>query len=125
MIPQETIDRILDLTKVEEVIGDFVSLKRRGSSYVACCPFHSERTPSFTVTPSKGFYYCFGCHKGGSAVNFLMEHENMSYVEALRYLASKYHVEIQEEENTAEFSAAKKLSPAGTTEPRYFFTRSG
>ena len=78
MIPQETIDRILDLTKVEEVIGDFVSLKRRGSSYVACCPFHSERTPSFTVTPSKGFYYCFGCHKGGSAVNFLMEHENMS-----------------------------------------------
>ena len=89
MIPQETIDRILDLTKVEEVIGDFVSLKRRGSSYVACCPFHSERTPSFTVTPSKGFYYCFGCHKGGSSVNFLMEHENMSYVEAIRYLASK------------------------------------
>ena len=102
MIPQETIDRILDLTKVEEVIGDFVSLKRRGSSYVACCPFHSERTPSFTVTPSKGFYYCFGCHKGGSAVNFLMEHENMSYVEAIRYLASKYNVEIQEEEESDE-----------------------
>lgn len=108
MIPQATVDRILDLTKVEEVIGDFVSLKRRGASYVACCPFHNEKTPSFNVTPSKGFYYCFGCHKGGNAVNFLMEHENMGYVEALRYLASKYHVEIEEEEESPEAVMARQ-----------------
>ncbi len=109
MIPQETKDRIFDLTKIEEVIGDFVSLKRRGANYLACCPFHNEKTPSFSVSPSKGLYYCFGCHKGGNAVTFLMEHEGMGYVEALRWLAKKYNVEIiEEEEDPAALQARQR-----------------
>ncbi|MDD7454769.1 MAG: DNA primase [Bacteroidales bacterium] len=102
MIPDETVREILDTAKVEEVVGDFVSLRRRGSEYWACCPFHNEKTPSFHVVPSKGIYYCFGCHKGGSAVGFVMDYEHMSYVEALRYLAKKYNIEIHEKEETAE-----------------------
>ncbi|MCI2109292.1 MAG: DNA primase [Bacteroidales bacterium] len=102
MIPDETVRQILDTAKVEEVVGDFVSLRRRGSEYWACCPFHNEKTPSFHVVPSKGIYYCFGCHKGGSAVGFVMDYEHMSYVEALRYLAKKYNIEIHEKEETAE-----------------------
>lgn len=102
MIPQETVDLILSTARIEEVIGDFVTLKRRGSSYVACCPFHNERTPSFHVTPSKGIYKCFGCGKGGSAVGFLMDYDHRSYGEALRYLADKYHIDIVEEELSAE-----------------------
>lgn len=108
MIPQETKDRILDLTKVEEVIGDFVSLRRQGANYLACCPFHNEKTPSFSVSPTKGFYYCFGCHKGGSAVTFLMEHEGMSYAEALRYLGKKYNVEVVEEDEDPETIIARQ-----------------
>lgn len=102
MIPDETVRKILDTAQIEEVVGDFVSLKRRGSEYWACCPFHNEKTPSFHVVPSKGIYYCFGCHKGGSAVGFVMDYEHMSYVEALRYLAKKYNIEIEEREETAE-----------------------
>lgn len=102
MIPDETVRQILDTAKVEEVVGDFVSLRRRGSEYWACCPFHNEKTPSFHVVPSKGIYYCFGCHKGGSAVGFVMDYEHMSYMEALRYLAKKYNIEIHEKEETAE-----------------------
>ncbi|MDD7089842.1 MAG: DNA primase [Bacteroidales bacterium] len=102
MIPDETVRQILDTAKVEEVVGDFVSLRRRGSEYWACCPFHNEKTPSFHIVPSKGIYYCFGCHKGGSAVGFVMDYEHMSYVEALRYLAKKYNIEIHEKEETAE-----------------------
>ena len=107
MIPQKTVDLILDTAKIEEVVGDFVTLKRRGADYVACCPFHNEKTPSFHVNPSRGIYKCFGCGKGGSAVRFVMEYEHFSYVEALRYLADKYHIEIQEREETPEEIAAK------------------
>ena len=110
MIPKETIDQILDSTRIEEVIGDFVTLKRRGSSYVACCPFHNEKTPSFHVTPSRGIYKCFGCGKAGSAVGFLMDHEQMTYPEALRYLARKYNIEVKEEEESAEQIAARQRS---------------
>ena len=110
MIPKETVDLILDTARVEEVIGDFVTLKRRGSSYVACCPFHNEKTPSFHVTPSKGIYKCFGCGKAGSAVGFVMEYEHMTYPEALRYLAKKYNIEVQEEEESAEQIAARQRS---------------
>ena len=110
MIPKETVDQILDTARIEEVIGDFVTLKRRGSSYVACCPFHNEKTPSFHVTPSKGIYKCFGCGKAGSAVGFVMEHEHMTYPEALRYLARKYNIEVKEEEETAEQIAARQRS---------------
>ena len=110
MIPKETVDLILDTARIEEVVGDFVTLKRRGSSYVACCPFHNEKTPSFHVTPSKGIYKCFGCGKAGSAVGFVMEYEHMSYPEALRYLARKYNIEVQEEEESAEQIAARQRS---------------
>lgn len=102
MIPQETVQKILDTARVEEVIGDFVTLRRRGADLWACCPFHGEKTPSFHVIPAKGQYYCFGCHKGGSAVGFVMDYEHLSYVEALRYLARKYNIEIVEKEETAE-----------------------
>ncbi len=102
MIPRETVQKILDAARVEEVIGDFVTLRKRGADLWACCPFHGEKTPSFHVIPSKGQYYCFGCHKGGSAVGFIMDYEHLSYVEALRYLARRYNIEIVEKEETAE-----------------------
>ena len=102
MIPQETVQKILDTARVEEVIGDFVTLRRRGADLWACCPFHGEKTPSFHVMPSKAQYYCFGCHKGGSAIGVVMDYEHLSYVEALRYLARKYNIEIVEKEETAE-----------------------
>ena len=108
MIPQETVNLIIDTARIEEVVGDFVTLKRQGGSYWACCPFHNEKTPSFHVVPSRGIYKCFGCGKAGSAVGFLMEYERLSYSEALRYLANKYHIEIQEKEETAEEIAARQ-----------------
>lgn len=108
MIPQETVQKILDTARVEEVIGDFVTLKRRGSDFWACCPFHNEKTPSFHIIPSKGQYYCFGCHKGGSAIGFIMDYEHLSYVEALKYLAKKYGIEVVEEEESAEDIAKRQ-----------------
>ena len=108
MIPQETVNQILDAARIEEVVGDFVTLKRRGGSFVACCPFHNEKTPSFYVTPSKGIYKCFGCGKAGSAVGFVMEYEHLSYVEALKYLARKYHIDVVEKEESAEEIAARQ-----------------
>ena len=102
MIPQETVNRILDAAQIVDVVGDFVTLKKRGANHMACCPFHNEKTPSFVVSPSKGIYKCFGCGKSGTAVGFIMEHENLSYVEALKYLARKYHIEVVEKEESAE-----------------------
>ncbi len=102
MIPPETVDDIIASAKIEEVIDDYVNLKRRGVNLIGLCPFHNEKTPSFTVSPAKNLYKCFGCGKGGSSVNFLMEHEQFSYPEALRYLASKYNIQIKEEEKTDE-----------------------
>ena len=110
MIPHETVDKIIDTARIEEVVGDFVTLKRRGANYIACCPFHNEKTPSFVVSPSKGIYKCFGCGKSGTAVGFVMEHESMTYVEALRYLAKKYNVEIVESEVSAEEIAKRQRS---------------
>ena len=108
MIPHETVNKIIDTARVEEVVGEFVTLKRRGANYIACCPFHNEKTPSFYVSPSKGIYKCFGCGKSGTAVGFVMEHESLSYVEALKYLAKKYHIEVVEKEETAEEIAHKQ-----------------
>ena len=108
MIPQETANRILDTAQIVDVISDFVTLKRRGGNYVACCPFHNEKTPSFSVSPSRGIYKCFGCGKAGSAVGFVMEYEHLSYAEALRYLAKKYNIEIVEKEETAEEIARRQ-----------------
>lgn len=100
MIDQATIQKIFDAADIYEVISDFVSLKKRGVNYVGCCPFHNEKTGSFTVSPAKGIYKCFGCGKGGNAVNFIMEHEQLSYAEALRWLAARYNIIIEEKELT-------------------------
>ena len=108
MIPQDTVNRILDTAQIVDVVGDFVTLKKRGANYTACCPFHNEKTPSFSVSPSKGIYKCFGCGKSGTAVGFVMEHESLSYVEALKYLAKKYHIEVVEKEESAEDIAKRQ-----------------
>ncbi len=98
MIDQATIDRILDAAQIMDVVSDFVTLRKRGVNYVGLCPFHNDKTPSFYVSPAKGLCKCFACGKGGNAVHFIMEHEQMSYPEALRYLAKKYNIEIKERE---------------------------
>ena len=108
MIPLDTVDKILDSAQIVDVISDFVSLKRRGANYIACCPFHNEKTPSFYVSPAKGIYKCFGCGKSGTAVGFVMEHESMTYVEALKYLARKYGIEVKEKEDSPEEIAARQ-----------------
>jgi DNA primase len=110
MITQKTIQEVINTARVEEVIGDFIHLKRRGVNMIGNCPFHDEKTPSFTVSPSKNIYKCFGCGKGGDAVRFVMDHENLSYPEAIRFLAQKYRIEIEETENTAEQIAEKQLT---------------
>ena len=102
MIDRDTIDRIYAAADIVEVINDYVSLKRKGVNYQACCPFHNEKTPSFVVSPSKGLYKCFGCGKGGNAVSFVMEHENITYPEALKIVAKKYGIEVKEREESEE-----------------------
>lgn len=102
MIDRETIDRIYAAADIVDIIGEYVTLKRKGVNYQACCPFHNEKTPSFVVSPSKGLYKCFGCGKGGNAVTFLMEHESMSYPEALKTVAKRYGIEVQEKQLTEE-----------------------
>jgi len=96
MINRETIDKIMDTARIEEVVGDFVHLKKRGTSLIGNCPFHGEKTPSFHVSVTKGIYKCFGCGKGGDSVRFIMEHEKYSYPEALKFLAQKYNIEVEE-----------------------------
>ena len=105
MIPQETVDKILETARIEEVVGDFVNLKRRGTSLIGLCPFHNEKTPSFNVSVSKGIYKCFGCGKGGDSVRFIMDHEKAAYPDALRFLANKYGIEIAEVESSPEEQA--------------------
>ena len=102
MIPQETIDRIFEAARVEEVVGDFVSLKKAGVNYKGNCPFHDEKTPSFVVSPTKGIYKCFGCGKGGNVITFIQEIQGANYPEALKYIAEKYNIEVVEEELTEE-----------------------
>lgn len=102
MIDRQTIERILDAANIVDVIQDFVPLKKRGVNYLGLCPFHNEKTPSFTVSPAKEIFKCFGCGKVGNSVNFIMEHEHLTYPEALRYLGKKYHIEIIEKERSQE-----------------------
>lgn len=102
MINKDTIQNIIETARIEEVVGDFVVLKKRGVNMIGLCPFHNEKTPSFTVSPAKGIYKCFGCGKAGNSINFIMEHEHYTYPESLRYLAGKYHIEIEEEVQTVE-----------------------
>ena len=94
MITDEVKQQVLDAVRIEEVVGDFVTLKRRGTNLIGLCPFHNEKTPSFIVSPAKGIYKCFGCGKGGDAVSFLMEHDQLTYPEALKALARKYGITI-------------------------------
>ncbi|MBQ4138273.1 MAG: DNA primase, partial [Muribaculaceae bacterium] len=109
MIDRATVDRIIDAADIVDVVSDFVTLKKRGQNYLGLCPFHNDRRPSFNVSRTKGIYKCFSCGKGGGPINFIMEHEQMSYVEALRYLAKKYHIEIEERELTDEERAAQDI----------------
>jgi DNA primase len=102
MIDRQTIEKILDAAQIVDVIQEFVPLKKRGVNYLGLCPFHNEKTPSFTVSPSKEIFKCFGCGKVGNSVNFIMEHEHLSYPEALKFLARKYHIEVIEKELTPE-----------------------
>jgi DNA primase len=102
LIPKETIDLIFETARIDEVVGDFVHLKKRGVNLLGNCPFHDEKTPSFTVSPVKGIYKCFGCGKGGNSVNFVMDHEHFTYPEALKYLANKYNIFIEETVRTPE-----------------------
>jgi DNA primase len=102
MIDPYTIERIIDSSEITDVVQDFITLKKRGVNFIGLCPFHNEKTPSFTVSPSKGIFKCFGCGKGGNAVNFVMEHEHISWVEALKFLAKKYGIEVIEKENSPE-----------------------
>ncbi|MFN5317563.1 MAG: DNA primase, partial [Bacteroidia bacterium] len=96
MISQRTIEQVLDAARIEEVVGDFVALKRRGTSLIGLCPFHNEKTPSFNVSTARGIYKCFGCGEGGNSLRFVMEHEKLSYPEAIRYLAKKYQINVEE-----------------------------
>lgn len=102
MIDRQTVDRIFAAANIVEIIGDYVTLKRKGANYQACCPFHQEKTPSFVVSPAKGFYKCFGCGKGGNAVTFIMEQEGISYPEALKVVAKRYGIQVEERELTEE-----------------------
>ncbi len=105
MIDRQTIDKIMSAVQIVDVIGDFVSLKKKGANHIGCCPFHEEKTPSFYVSPSKGIYKCFGCGEHGNAIGFLMKHESYNYPEALRYLAKKYNIDIVEEKLSEEQQA--------------------
>jgi len=102
VIPKETVSQIIETARIDEVVGEWVNLKKRGANMLGLCPFHNEKTPSFTVSPAKGIYKCFGCGEAGGSVNFVMAHEQYSYPEALKFLANKYNIEIEEEEQTPE-----------------------
>ena len=124
MIPQDTIMSIIDTVRIEEVVSDFVSLKKRGANLIGVCPFHKEKTPSFIVSPAKGIFKCFGCGKAGDSVRFIMEHEHYSYPEALRYLANKYGIIIEEKEQSPEELMAQnereKMFNINTFAQQYF-----
>src|SRR6266550_4561638 len=96
MISVRSKEEVLSASRIEEVIGEFVNLKKRGGNYIGLCPFHTEKTPSFNVSPTKGIFKCFGCGKAGDVITFLIEHEKFTYPEALRFLAQKYHITIEE-----------------------------
>jgi len=110
MISQHTIQQIQSRIDIIEIVGGFVKLKKRGANYLGLCPFHNEKTPSFTVSPAKEIYKCFGCGRSGNSISFLMEHEKYSYTEALRWLANKYNVEIEETETSPEIKQQQQLA---------------
>ena len=124
MIDSATVQRILEATQILDVVQDFMTLKRRGANYIGCCPFHNEKTPSFSVSPARNIFKCFGCGQAGSAVTFVMKHENMTYPEALKYLAKKYNINVQEKEWTdeekAEHEDRESMMVVNTFAQKYF-----
>src|SRR5450631_4174840 len=110
MISQETIQQIVSRIDIIVIISSFIKLKKRGTNYIGLCPFHNEKTPSFTVSPSKEIYKCFGCGRSGNSISFLMEHEKYSYADALRWLAAKYNVEIEETETSPAYKQQQQVS---------------
>lgn len=124
MIKREDIDKIINATKIEDVVGSFVELRKRGVNYIGLCPFHNEKTPSFNVNPAKGIFKCFGCGEGGDAVSFLMKHEHYTYPEALRWLANKYGIQIEEqvlsEEEVAQQSERDRIYQINDFAQKYF-----
>ncbi len=127
MIPPQTVQRIKDTARVEEVVGDYVALKRRGSNLIGLCPFHGEKTPSFNVNPARGIFKCFGCGEGGDAISFVMKHDGVGYPEALRLVAARYNIEIEERALTPEMQAEQhrtaSLSLANDFARDFFRTR--
>src|SRR3954468_17595267 len=124
MISPQTIQQITNRIDIIDVVGEFVKLKKRGANYLGLCPFHGEKTPSFTVSPSKEIYKCFGCGRSGNTITFLMDHEKYSYVEALRWLANRYNVEIEETQVTDEVKqqqqAAESLHVINSFAQKFF-----
>ncbi|MBC7721055.1 MAG: DNA primase, partial [Pedobacter sp.] len=124
MITLQTIEQIKNRLDIIDVVGEFVKLKKRGSNYLGNCPFHNEKTPSFTVSPAKELYKCFGCGKSGNTITFVMEHEKLSYVEALRWLATRYNIEIEEtqvsEEQKLQFAVADSLYVINSFAAKFF-----
>ena len=112
MIPQDSIQLVLDTAKIEDVISDFIPLKRRGVNLIGLCPFHGEKTPSFNVSPVRNIFKCFGCGVGGNSINFVMQHENLSYPEAIRFLAKKYNIELKEETPSEEYITQQAIADA-------------
>jgi len=110
MITQQTIQQITNRIDIIEIIGEFVKLKKRGVNYLGNCPFHNEKSPSFTVSPTKEIYKCFGCGKSGNAIGFIMEHEKYSYVEALKWIAARYNIEIEETETSPEVKQQQQIA---------------
>jgi len=128
MIPQDTIDKILSAAKIEDVIAEYVGLKKRGVNYVGCCPFHSEKTASLVVSPTKAMYHCFGCGKGGNAIGFVKDHETVSYPDAIKIVAQKYHIPVdytESSEDTAEFKHRESLKSVLKWSANYYNTFSG
>lgn len=126
MISQDTIERILEAAPIEAVIGEYVTLKRRGANYVTCCPFHNEKTPSFSVSPSKGIFKCFGCGKAGNVIRFIMEHEQLTYREALKFLGNKYNIPVDDREESpqeAESRLRRDSMMVVNAYAREFYTR--
>ena len=110
MIPPKQVQEILDALRIEDVIGEFVTLRKRGVNLLGLCPFHNEKTPSFNVNPTRNIFKCFGCGKGGDAITFLIEHEKFTYPDALRWLARKYNIELQEVERSPEQLAVMQVA---------------
>ena len=122
MINRETVDRIYAAANIVDIIGEYVTLKRKGVNYQACCPFHNEKTPSFHVLPDKQFYHCFGCKKGGGVVNFVMEMEGLTYPDAIRFLAKRANLPVPEESSDGTEKLRSRMLALNRDAARYYYS---